>query len=379
MAWVERYANFDLSTGDNDGTSEANAWQTPAAVIAGVAAGNRVNIKRQASPYDLTSSITFNVAGTATAPIWYRAYSTTIGDGGLWEVRYNNASTVDLRFDASNCIVEGVDYQPGAATNIAGIWIRGLGTWAVRCRASAPGDIRFANTLYCDVEQKRAANDINVQNSNADNATVMYTRFSNSSSSVSGSFPAIVRTDLFGRVFSMIGCQIRNTGSVVHDGIFFERANSGRGILLVGNTFYNLDSGIHLLEQPDGARENAHIIGNLFSVIANYAVERTNTEVGYVNLLGNYYHSCTSGFTNYSIETEQFPNTALSQSPFETPGSDFTINETANGGAVLRSRGFPVLPAFDWDSMDFYPTYTGPTPSEVAEAVWTRSGRTLTA
>jgi hypothetical protein len=29
MAFVEKYANFDLATGLNDGSSEANAWQTP--------------------------------------------------------------------------------------------------------------------------------------------------------------------------------------------------------------------------------------------------------------------------------------------------------------------------------------------------------------
>ncbi len=43
MAIIEKYANFDLATGLNDGTSEANAWRATTDVV--FAAGERVNLK----------------------------------------------------------------------------------------------------------------------------------------------------------------------------------------------------------------------------------------------------------------------------------------------------------------------------------------------
>jgi hypothetical protein len=75
MAWAEKYVTADSDGGDG---SSGNPW-TLAEAIAGVAAGDRVNIK--AGTYaNTTTTLTFATAGTATAPIWWRGYKDTIGD-----------------------------------------------------------------------------------------------------------------------------------------------------------------------------------------------------------------------------------------------------------------------------------------------------------
>ena len=136
MAWAEKYANFDLTTGLNDGSSEANAWQTPAAVIAAVAAGDRVNIKKQSTPYQIvTATINFNVSGTIGAPIYYRGYETTIGDGGFWEVQYNNNSIYGINFNGNFNYVEGIDYSAGALKSQNTFTVSGDDSWAIRCKA----------------------------------------------------------------------------------------------------------------------------------------------------------------------------------------------------------------------------------------------------
>jgi len=78
MAWTERYVSV-AGGGAHDGTSEANAWTLAEAIAAPYAAGQRINVK--AGTYaNTTTTRTFGVAGTTTAPIWWRGYNATIGD-----------------------------------------------------------------------------------------------------------------------------------------------------------------------------------------------------------------------------------------------------------------------------------------------------------
>jgi len=78
MAWAEKYVSV-AGGGAHDGSSEANAWTLAEAIAAPYAAGDRVNVK--AGTYaNTTTTRTFGVAGTTTAPIWWRGYNSTIGD-----------------------------------------------------------------------------------------------------------------------------------------------------------------------------------------------------------------------------------------------------------------------------------------------------------
>ena len=380
MAWTERYANFDLTTGANDGTSEANAWQTPAAVIAGVAAGNRVNIKRQAVPYNLTTTITFNVAGTALAPIYYRAYANTPGDGGFWDVAYNSGGISNLAFSANYAYVEGINFFAGDARNANLFAVEGINSFAIRCKATAyNSEIILANAIFCDIALTSSGSSsqsrIRMQGTNSYNNIWMYNRFRFDELS---SYPYGAIVDSYGMALIVCGCVF--IGSSVRNGFFIDRANDARLQLISNNKFYNCNNAIVVDEEPNAVREDITIINNAFSSMAGYAVKRTNTEAGYVRALQNYYHACTSGFSDYSEEAMISGNIALSASPFIDPANnDFSINEIANGGAILRANGFPIQEAFDWETMQFKPTYQGPSAAEIAQAVWTRTGRTLTA
>lgn len=77
MAWTEKWW-IAGGAGAVDGSSEANAWDTPT-LISSVAPGNRVNMKASVDANAATSR-SFGVVGTTTAPVWFRGYKTTIGD-----------------------------------------------------------------------------------------------------------------------------------------------------------------------------------------------------------------------------------------------------------------------------------------------------------
>lgn len=336
MAFVDKYANFDLATGLNDGSSEANAWQTPADVIANVAAGNRVNIKKQASDYDLQSEPNFNVSGTATSPIHYRAYETTPGDGGIWSAAYNSDALASLLFTGDYCFVEGIELKPGTATSGGhNFRVQGLGSVAIRCKAQllhGAGAIIAYNSVDCDFTM--GVNDkMTLAHTNAQHNSHSRSRFTRVGTSNPGS---LITADMFGAALVFDRCSFVGNGNANENCIFFDRAADGRGVFAFGNRFYNFDSALVFDEEPDHPREPAWIIANVFSNMAAYAVERTNVEAGFVRMFQNYYYSMGTAFSNYSDEA-QIGNVALSAAPFSDPGNgNLELNSTTNGGQVLR-------------------------------------------
>ncbi len=81
--WQDVFYDDDLATGANDGTSEANAWQSLADLSAGVKPMMRVNMKKTAAPITLGADYFFTAGGTS-GMIYYRGYGTNIGDGTKW-------------------------------------------------------------------------------------------------------------------------------------------------------------------------------------------------------------------------------------------------------------------------------------------------------
>jgi hypothetical protein len=370
MAWTERYANFDLTTGNNDGTSEANAWQTFASMTAGVTAGNRVNIKKQASPYQNTSSITCSVNGTATAPIYYRGYENTIGDDGMWVVAQNSGGASGVVFGGAFNYVEGMAYIAGASTNFGSM---NPGGWTTRCYITIFNtSLLVTNASNCYFELVGDNSSVQMVGTNSANSYFI----NNKIRKVSGTTAVrLISFDMFARTVQFIGNSLIGNSST--NGIEFGRATDGRGVLIYGNRFYNCNSAIVLANEPNALREDFHICNNIFSTMAAYGVSRTDTEGGYTRLSNNFYHNCTSGLTNYSEEAEMWgKNTSLASSPFVST-TDLTINETTSGQTV-RDSGFPVLESYDYTNMISLPVYEGPTPAEIAQAVWTRTGRSTT-
>lgn len=356
MAWVERYANFDLGTGANDGTSEANAWQTISAMTAGVSAGHRINIKRQSAGYDLTSNVTITNAGTATAPIWFRAYQTTPGDGGLWLVNYNSGSSASLTFSGSYVWVEGIDYQPGASVNIAVLSIYGTMSRAIRCRIrNRTGNAAYANPYGCDIELFSAGSHrIEFAGANLYPITVKNNRFKITGTTSTFSF----YSDMFGRGATFVDNLFIGAGSA--DGLFIDRQDNGRNFVICNNRFYNFASAIIVDEEPNGGAEAITVFDNVFESCSSYAIERTNAEAGFVKLFRNKHYNTTSGFTNYSTEAEPIENESLSGSPFvDAAGGDFTLNSTAGAGAACRAAGFPINEPYDWDNMTDKAVHSG--------------------
>lgn len=100
-----------FTTDRSDVTSATGAWSITGGTdyaAAGVAAGNRVNVK--AGTYTLGGDWTLSTAGTTTAPIWWRGYKTTIGDmdaAGGTRTKATDIPLIDADTDSDQIIISG--------------------------------------------------------------------------------------------------------------------------------------------------------------------------------------------------------------------------------------------------------------------------------
>jgi len=79
FAYNETYVDCQLGTGDSDGSSEANAWQSLQEAADEAAAGDRINIEYDGAGWICTLTSTIDL--DAIANLTFQGYSATPGDG----------------------------------------------------------------------------------------------------------------------------------------------------------------------------------------------------------------------------------------------------------------------------------------------------------
>ena len=329
MAMTEKYANFDLATGSNNGTSEANAWQTWGAIT--FAAGERVNFKKTASRFAL-GTVTMSTSGTAGNPVELRGYESTIGDGGKFQV------TGNMTVSAHNSIV--VDFD-AVSTTIAAVFIVNGKSSLARCLA----------------DQQNTTNSAGQAVSLADGSAVFCWMKSASTRTVdsNGSTVALNRANL-------IGCKVIGSGSAaaVHANYAFRNnnisgcvidANGDYGIyaasLASGVTssidnclIYDASDGIYMAEGLDvGDNATLNITNNVIWS-ALYGINNADAvgDLAQTWVIGNAMGDLTSGRLAGFSNVEEIDPITLTADPFvNAADGDFNINNTAGGGAVLRA------------------------------------------
>jgi hypothetical protein len=337
MALTEKYANFDLATGFNDGTSEANAWQSWADIT--FAAGERVNIKRCSSRQSL-GSVSMSVSGTAGSPVWLRGYGSTIGDGTKFHW------TGDLSQSGDGVILECLDGENSSGT--ARMYNCTGSTRLVQCRGVhtltgsavfAPMALRASGCVAIGCEASIAGN-----RAGSDGAAIksdVYAVIYGCSAKGSGNAQAVYVTANFDAT-QLLRCTVDGNGDV---GVL---VNSGapRGVLLLsGNSIYNCTDGVQLgTVFTIGGDGCLMVINNIFYLCAGYGINNssgTNLLEGLV--INNAMGSITSTRLNGFGDVEEIGDITLSGNPWtDAANGDFTLNNTAGAGAACREVGYPT-------------------------------------
>lgn len=141
------YADFDLTTGSNDGTTQANAWQTLQAAIDGLngttpTAGDIV----LCTGTDTISTVidVDQNSGTATNPLIFRGVNSSFSNDGTRATVDGNNNSIDLiNFNNVDFIIfeNFVIKNTDGGTNNEGVTATGYST----CRG-----IHFINTVFDD-------------------------------------------------------------------------------------------------------------------------------------------------------------------------------------------------------------------------------------
>jgi hypothetical protein len=348
MAITERYLNTDLATGGNDGTSEADAWQSIAAAASGLTAGQRLNWKRTASRLDASASVTFSQAAGLTTPVHIRAYDTTPGDGGYVELE-----NLSLTFSGRDVLAEGLDILNANGVSGFPINFTSFGGHAHNCKVVRTG------SSYC--RGIRGQNSINVTN--------CYLQYA-ASGAVGEAMIDATNGSVVGNIVEMDGgcgdavAAIRLTAPSEHGTM--AAFNICRGLL--GRPTQAEQIGIWMVGMG-GTNEQGFVVTN--NTVLNFGVgllcdAPTWTTDGIVLVSNNLFFNCPqsvwanrgSGYTlpgkmvkcvNNAYDggiggsVLKIGNRRITQDPFtDLENEDYSLNEVSGGGLVCRASAKSV-------------------------------------
>lgn len=334
MAITELYANFDLATGLDDGTSEANAWKTWASAVAGWnggGAGKRLNMKKTAARSALGAVRTFSLNATALAPNHIRGYGTVIGDGVRFE-----ADAAGDRWVVSGC-----------NTLISDIDVTGTSAWVVMYlsgKGSLIYDSIMTNTSAAAANGQYALQIIDASaygckaTTAGTHATTQAVR--SSRSAINHCYVASPRTcvTLGASGGDVNNCLLVGTGASALRGIWQEVAIANGQANFCGNTIYNFVDGILFTLMPNVNASAPIVMANNLIYDCTDGIDNavSGATTASVNIVNNALGAITTNRYNFG-DLPILGDIEVTADPFIAAGSDFRLNSAAGGGALCRA------------------------------------------
>jgi len=379
---AERYVDATRPDDTGDGLSEATAKKTIAAGYALCAAGDRLNVKASGT-YTLTATVNVTVAGTVAAGrVTIQGYSATIGDGGKPTITSATNGVALFTMNAAHFTT----FKDLVLTHTAAT--RGD---AVATVTAASTDARFENLTIdgCAVGL---------------DGTTRFTSYAAVNCEIKNCTSHGISADGGGELSLVSGCYIHdNAGhgvaTLTSGTARYElvrniiESNGGRGFYdsatsrtqvhkFYDNTFYNnANSGIDIAATTGSA--TLALVNNVLANNGAYGIKvddaAAETDARVLVQKKNAFYNNTSGAR--SGMTAAADDISLSDNPFtDAPNGDFSLNNVAGAGAALRSAAFPG--AFPGGLTTGYGDVGAaetvrPTPAQIAAAIWTTAGRSL--
>lgn len=318
MAITERYVS-SLAGGGGDGSS-GSPW-TLAEALANAVAGDRVNIKADGT-YALAANFTPTNAGSVTQPIYWRAYTTTIGDGGIATF---TGTTQQFNITQNGHHIEGCDVT---VSGDRALEISGSYCVVRRCNLSTTGndpavDMSGASRLeQCHIESGDSA--VCAATSNVEAVVAnCYIK----AASVTGSVSVILQCY---NAQAVLGCILDAGSTTAGTGLQVQDSITVSNVSIKG-----ADTGIDTYAAaPEATFENLVIwcSGN-----AGYALDMSNhTAVGRCYFSGIAAGNAGTSRTNGMSDVVEYGAISLTGNPFN---ADFTLNDTAGAGGACDGAG----------------------------------------
>ena len=368
MATVYYYSQ---ASGDNDGTSEANAFTAIQTALDSLSAGDHLYCKRHSSREgSKTTNLTLTTDSEATAGnTTIEGYATTPGDGGM----YQTYSPIAFVGDGIEIRYMDVDAD-GDSTHA--IKLSGDGSMAYRC--IAVNSYSFGNALHvldaaaveCYVKGKVTSSGDNILKCNR-GQVINCVAVISSDSGDSGEAINVVSGF---RINKVVGCLVINEdtdGPQNHVGIRCT-GSSPAAQLIANNTITNMDIGIEHDNGPAPARVSTPTIfyGNIcYSVATGIKNTQANNTVNFgLIAISNAFGAITTAQTVNMASV--IDSVTLTESPF-IDTTNFQLNNAPGGGALLKGKlgqGTRFDPSkLSTDPRIDFPTAGGIIPNPVGE------------
>ena len=373
MAWTERYVRADAAGGGNgttDTNSGANGAWTFLESLTAVVGGQRVNV-RAGTYSNTTNTRTSAVAGTVTAPIWFRGFNTTPGDCDVDPTLARPELTFTtgyLRVNGAFHIYSNLNVT-GASTTVGVIRVD-LGADVIidRCKLENTAEATGANAIAAGNRGK-------------------ISRCYLKSTTTANSIAATTASEqlFFGCVFDGGNVGILQSGQSLSVKNCVFRGQSNYGIHLSAATSRLLDisnctfysTGADAIRLTGGPSSGV-IINNLFSNITGYGINNASgANLGNLLRVGNVFYSCSLGNENGFGDFPSLSEQTETASPFANAGvGNLALSTTAKA----RAGGQPQLMENQsyTNYIDAGAVQTDFSPAEIAAYLWTTAGRTTT-
>jgi len=352
MALIDKYVRTTASGGgDGSANNDGDAW-TFAEAVSDYAAGQRINVIE--GTYNVGATINLNKVATDTQPIVWRGRNSD--DTGVGRP-YFDMTTGEFQVTGDAQLVMDLDVT--STTNGSTIQFDSDGGLLYRCKVynTSLDESSFAPHQAVLVTNASIVDCLCVSESAGlyQEAVNLYRSAMNGCKVVTGSSGITTRNAFRGNV-------VTNTiiiGSGRRNGIFIDQMEFYSAVSSYTNvTIYNFANGIALEYLPMPSQPAPLVIENcLFhtcvendpSHIEGYAIcsldESIPMTTSTMHMFNNAYYGCDNGFHN--IDIHDVGTIQCTDDPFaNVSADDFSLNDLANGGALLRGAVIPL--SFDW-------------------------------
>ena len=346
MATKYYYAD---ASGDNDGSSEANAWTNLETAMEGIAGGDILYLKKSGSRVALAASSTANmVTQSDTATTIVEGYGTTPGDGIQWQGG-GNAYHVTIN-SGGNVVFKNIDYESSSASY----------TWSnnnaidhafyINCRFvntnTSDGcealNCRFnSHYINCYFEASQTATDNGVVYITANDGASFYGcvfRGNRGIYAVNSGYnsPIVVRNCIF----------TDGTATPMVIGMDVDLLNSANEVIIFDvseSTFYGFGTDAIAIRELAGGDQPYSIVtiqNNIFygtSATNAINIEDADDTTG-IFMVGNAYGGVTNQINGAGTNVQNLNATSLTADPFVNgPAMDFRLGGSTSGVACKRT------------------------------------------
>ena len=337
------YYYFNGATGNNDGTSEADAWTSLVTAMTGLTAGSTLYLKAATGGvrHDVTEDsygyVYYTLSGTEDEPTVVEGYTNTPGDGGPFL-----GSGCLRRTSGSTIIFKHLDFENNNGNTQV---FRVNGGIIYKCRAKITTgtqvaiDLGEGGVLVDSYAEGPCSNVVFGRRTVVVNSYIKQT-----ASSGNGLY---------------VDCGYRSGQAIGNTIVFTDNSNTGYGILFNNiNNLGNSSSAINntIVGANVGIRADEGLAAGSGNQVLTYGNIMTECVYGYQNgqvvsttensisSVQNAFYNNTSGNYSNISDLAKLEDIQLTSSPF-IDTDDYQINDTAGGGALIKGLlGLPSVP-----------------------------------